>query len=103
MVTNGKIEPGYKPFPNPDTILKKEENGQFLLVNLDTGKAVSLNAMGMFIWKTADGNITVAEIIDKIRQSFSSVPEDISKDVTGTINILKLNGFFGVEVKSDPL
>ena len=89
----------YIPFPNPDVILQEEGDGKAVLVNLDTGNAISLNAVGRFIWDTADGNTSVEEIISKIKQNFSSVPDDISDDVIILVNTLKLNGFFGYEVK----
>jgi len=55
--------------------------------------------VGKFIWEEADGNLSVEEIIENIEQNFSSVPDDISDDVIILVNILKLNGFFGYEVK----
>ncbi len=99
MYSEEMVDSKYIPFPNPDAILQDEENGNAVLVNFDTGNAVSLNAVGRFIWETADGNLSVEEIISGIQQSFSSVPDDISKDVIMLVSILKLNGFFGVEVK----
>jgi len=90
-----KIDSCYVPFPNPDVILQEEGDRKAVLVNLDTGNAISLNAVGRFIWETADGNITVEEIINRVKQNFLSVPDDISEDVIILVNILKQNGFFG--------
>ena len=99
MHSKEKIDLNYMPFPNPDVILRDEGEGKAVLVNLDTGNAVSLNSVGRFIWETADGNISVEEIIAIIEQSFSSVPDEVSEEVISLVNILKLNGFFGVEIK----
>ncbi len=93
----------YIPFPNPDVILQEEGDGKAVLVNLDTGNAVSLNAVGRFIWNAVDGNISVEEIINKIKQNFFAVPNDIGDDVIKLVNILKLNGFFGCEIKDNQL
>ena len=99
MNSEEMIDSSYIPFPNPDVILQEEGDGKAVLVNLDTGNAVSLNAVGKFIWEEADGNLSVAEIIENIEQNFSSVPDDISEDVIRLVSVLKLNGFFGYEVK----
>ena len=99
MHSEEKIDLSYIPFPNPDVIFRDEGEGKAVLVNLDTGNAVSLNVVGRFIWDLADGNISVKDIIHTIEQSFSSVPDDISEEVISLINILKLNGFFGLEIK----
>ncbi len=101
MYSGEMIDLGYVPFPNPDVILHEEEGRKAVLVNLDTGNAISLNAMGRFIWEAADGILSVKEIIYAIEQSFSFVPDDISKDVIRLVNILKLNGFFGVAVENN--
>ena len=99
MHSEEMIDISYIPFPNPDVILQEERNGTAVLVNFDTGNAVSLNSMGRFIWETADGKLTVAEIIDNIEQNFSNVPNNIGEDVIKLVNTLKLNGFFGSEFK----
>jgi len=101
MNSEEMIDSSYIPFPNPDVILQEEGDGKAVLVNLDTGNAVSLNVVGRFIWDAVDGNISVGEIISKINQNFFSVPDDISEDVISLVNILKLNGFFGYMIKSD--
>ena len=99
MHSEEMIDNSYIPFPNPDVILQEEKDGKAVLVNFDTGNAVSLNSMGRFIWETADGNLTVAEIIENIEQNFSNVPNNIGEDVINLVSILKFNGFFGFEVK----
>jgi len=99
MYSEETIDLKYVPFPNPDVILQDEGNGNAVLVNFDTGTAVSLNAVGRFIWEKADGNLSVSGIIDSIEQSFLSVPDDISEDVTMLVKVLKLKGIFGVEVE----
>lgn len=99
MHSEEMIDFNYIPFPNPDVILQEEGDGKAVLVNFDTGNAVSLNTVGRFIWEAADGNISVAEVIENIEQNFLSVPDNISEDVIKLVNILKLNGFFGCEVK----
>ena len=100
MSSDEKIDASYMPFPNPDVILQEEENGSAVLVNLDTGNAVSLNLVGRFIWDITDGNISVAEIINEIKQNFSNVPDDISEEVIILVNTLKQNGFFGYVIKN---
>ncbi len=98
MTEEKTISLEYIPFPNPDVILQEEEGGKAVLVNFDTGNAISLNTVSRFIWETADGSISVEGIIKKIKQNFSSAPDDISKDVIETVKTLKSNGFFGSEV-----
>ncbi len=99
MHSEEMVDFNYIPFPNPDVILQEEGDGKALLVNLDTGNAVSINSVGRFIWKTADGNLSVEEIIENIKHHFLDVPNDISEDVIKLVNLLKFNGFFGCEIK----
>lgn len=98
MTEEKTISLEYIPFPNPDVILQEEEGGRAVLVNFDTGNALFLNPVSRFIWETADGSISVEGIIKKIKQNFSCVPDNISKDVIETVNTFKVNGFFGSEV-----
>ena len=88
----------YIPFPNPDVYIQEETGGSAVLVSFDSGHAVSLNNVGRFIWQAANGQRSVAEIIDLIRASFEGVPESVSDDVLELVQILKMNGYFGEEV-----
>lgn len=87
----------YIPFPNPDVYIQEETGGSAVLVSFDSGHAVSLNNVGRFIWQAADGNSTIAEIIELIRASFEGVPESVTGDVLEMVTILKFNGYFGEE------
>jgi hypothetical protein len=79
-------------------MIQEESDGGAVLVNFDTGNAVSLNSVGKFIWEAADGTISVPQIIEKIKVNFQTVPDDIGEDVSRLVNILKLYGFFGREM-----
>jgi hypothetical protein len=89
----------YIPYPNPDVIYQDEDGGWAVLVNLDTGNSIAVNNTGKFIWKAADGRKSVGQIIGNIKEAFSSVPENIDKDVAELVENLKANGFFGYRVK----
>lgn len=93
-----KINLKYVPFPNPEVIIQEDDRGCIVLVNFDSGHAISLNRMGRFIWESADGKATVQEILDKISETFSGVPENLEDDIIPLVRILKQNGFFGEEI-----
>ncbi len=89
----------YIPYPNPDVIYQDEDDGWAVLVNMDTGNSIAVNSTGKSIWKAADGRKSVGKIIGLIKESFSSVPDDIDNDVAGLIDNLRANGFFGYKVE----
>lgn len=88
----------YKPFPNPDVFFQEEADGSAVLVSFDSGHSISLNSVGRFIWHAANGDSTVAEIIELIREHYEDVPDSVSDDVLEMVQILKLNGYFGEEI-----
>ncbi len=89
----------YKPFPNPDICFQEEANGSAVLVSFDSGHSISLNSVGRFIWQAADGDKTISEIIELIKAYYEDVPDSVSDDVLEMVLILKLNGYFGEEVR----
>jgi len=92
------VKMDYIPFPNPDICIQEEPHGSVVLVSFDSGHAIALNSVGRFIWQAADGDSTVAEIIELIRTNYEDVPDSVSDDVLEMVLILKLNGYFGEEI-----
>ena len=45
-------------------------NGVALVVGAPEGKLLTLNDVGTFIWKQADGKLTLVEIVEKLCQDF---------------------------------
>lgn len=68
------------------------------MVSFDSGHSISLNSVGRFIWQAADGDRTVEDIIELIRQHYEDVPDSVADDVLEMVLILKANGYFGEEI-----
>ena len=93
-----KVHLDYIPFPNPDVYIQVDVGDNVLLVNLDSGHSLALNRVGKFIWEAADGKTSVTTIIQRVIDTFDSVPEEVDKDVLMIVDELKADGFLGSEI-----
>ncbi|GAG48199.1 unnamed protein product, partial [marine sediment metagenome] len=66
-----------KPIVNPLIVLREEFDDWAILFDPDTGNAVGLNPVGVFIWKLLDGSHTVEDILKKLRESCEKVPKEV--------------------------
>ena len=86
------------PLKNPAVLSRNTFDGNFLLVNGDTGTSLALNMSGKVIWDLIDGKRTEAEIIAQVSTNFQNVPDSVTEDVTSLISTLTDEGFIGYEI-----
>jgi hypothetical protein len=58
-------------------------------------KRIRLDEIGGFVWKTLDGRITVAEIVEKLRGQFGSEVEPAEERLGQMIRLLRSEGLVG--------
>lgn len=89
------------PIANPSVIMKEVPFDNWgVLFNPDNASALSLNPTGMLVWKLIDGRRTVEDIAAAVRAHFREVPETVSDDVAGLLEILVEDGYAGYEVEA---
>ena len=87
-----------KPIINSVVVLREEFDDWAVLFNPDTANAVGINPVGVSVWKLMDGNRTLENLVDEIKDQFSDVPDEAIEDLTAFVENLAENGFVGYEV-----
>ena len=87
-----------KPIINSVVVLREEFDDWAVLFNPDTANAVGINPVGVSVWKLMDGNRTLENLVDEIKDQFSDVPDTAVDDLTTFVENLAENGFVGYEV-----
>ena len=84
---------------NPSVILREEFDDYAILFDPDTGDAVGLNPVGVFIWKLLDGSHGKEDILKKLRASCETVPHEADGHFKDFIEDLVERGLAGYEVE----
>ena len=87
------------PVANPMVVLREEFDDWAILFNPDTADVVCINPVGVVIWKLMDGEHTLENMVAKITERFSEVPDAVGKEVNTFIDKLAENGFVGYELE----
>jgi len=87
-----------KPIINPVVVLREEFDDWAVLFNPDTANAVGINPVGVSVWKLMDGNRTLEDLVDEIKDQFADVPDEAIEDLTAFVENLAENGFVGYEL-----
>ena len=87
------------PITNPTAVLREGNDGWAVLVNMDSGAAVSLNPTGIAVWGLINGKHTIDKIVRVFTAKFHEVPETVQEDIWKLLTALKEDGFIGYEVK----
>ncbi len=93
------IEKKDKPVANPLIVLREEFDDWAILFDPDSGDALGLNPVGVFIWKLLDGSHTMEDILKKLRESCEKVPEEVDDHLKDFVRSLVERGLAGHEVK----
>jgi SynChlorMet cassette protein ScmD len=88
-----------KPVAKPQIRFREESDNWVILFDPDSGNSRVLNPISAFIWKLLDGNHTVIDIVEKIRDYYANVPQEAEQQVTEFIEVLATKGF--VETTSE--
>lgn len=72
---------------NPNVVARALASGQGgVLLHLDTGAYHSLNAVGQAIWDLVDGERSVREIVQLVRERVADAPPQLDADVMGFLS-----------------
>lgn len=86
-----------KPIANPMIVLREEFDDWAILFDPDTGKALGINPVGVFIWKRLDGNHSISDILNELKENCEDVPTEAEEDIKAFIQSLFENGLAGYE------
>jgi SynChlorMet cassette protein ScmD len=87
-----------KPIANPVVVLREEFDDWAVLFNPETGDALGINAMGVFLWKRMDGRRVLKEIIKDVEDGFEGVPQTAVQEISSFVNQLAGYGLVGYAV-----
>lgn len=73
---------------NPSVVCTQLQNGDSVLLHLETQMYYSLNPTGVFIWEHLNGKRTVADISEAIEQKYDISSQDANNSVSTLINEL---------------
>jgi SynChlorMet cassette protein ScmD len=66
---------------NPLIVLREEFDDWALLFDPATGNTFCVNPIGVLIWKNLDGQHTVEEIAETIREAVLDAPSDVTAHI----------------------
>lgn len=72
---------------NPEVVargLAEQEGG--VLLHLETGAYHGLNQVGLLIWEMLEGDHTVADLIEGVRNRIEGGPPGLEQDVVGFLD-----------------
>lgn len=69
----------------------EEIDGEILLYSPSSTRSVYLNSTASLIWRLCDGNQSVGQIIDQLKQAFPDASNNIEQDVTRSIELFVEN------------
>lgn len=91
--------PAKIPVANPAVLSRDGLDEGKVMVNCDTGAAITINRTGALIWTLIDGRRTAEEIAEAVRRSFGNAPDTVREDVAALLVTLEEDGFIGYEIK----
>ena len=91
---------GEVPVLNPAVISREGLGEGIVLVNCDTGTALSLNSTGTLVWGMIDGKRGPVEITAVVLGHFQDPPDTVGEDIRSLIAVLAEEGFIGYEMKA---
>jgi SynChlorMet cassette protein ScmD len=87
------------PTANSLLVLREEFDDWAILFDPDSGKAVGLDPVGVFVWKLLDGKHTQGDILEQITGEFYDVPTDAGLHLAEFIDHLRNRGWVGYEIE----
>jgi Mn-dependent DtxR family transcriptional regulator len=82
------LSPGDKVNPHPNVVFTELENGEAVLLHMDSRKYFSLNESGATIWKLLEKGKTAGEISQALAEVYEVSPERAAQSVTELVNAL---------------
>lgn len=88
-----------KPIANPTVVLREEFDDWAVLFDPDSGNAVGLNPVGVFIWKRLNGDRTSQDILKELHENCEGVPDEAEDHLNKFIRGLVEQGLAGYEIQ----
>jgi SynChlorMet cassette protein ScmD len=88
-----------KAIANPLLVLREEFDDWAILFDPDTGNAHGLNPVSVFIWKFLDGNHSIRQIHDELRENCQDMPDDAERYIREFIAELVGKGYAGYQTQ----
>lgn len=77
------------PDRNPKVVHSRLAQGEIVLLHLESGAYHELNPIGAVIWDLLDGNRSVAQIVDEVRERVDDAPDDLEEIVVAYLARLR--------------
>jgi hypothetical protein len=71
-----------------ENILSRIENGRAVLFDVVEGEPFLLNESATDVWKCCNGDLTLAQIVNKVSEFYEAQSGDIRKDILQFIDLL---------------
>lgn len=68
--------------PHPDVVYTELQNGEAVLLHLDTQTYYSLNETGTLIWQSVEQGLPVSDISQKLQEQYEVAPTQAQQSVT---------------------
>ena len=81
---------------NPNLVLRIEADDCGLLFDPDSGRVQMLNDTAIGIWQRLDGQRTLAEVLDSLRQDYDDIPAGAAEQILKLVKQFAAAGAVGV-------
>ncbi|MBW2005356.1 MAG: SynChlorMet cassette protein ScmD [Deltaproteobacteria bacterium] len=88
-----------KPVANPLVVLREEFDDWAILFDPDTGDALGINPMGVFVWKRLDSYHAIQDIQNEVRDLYDNVPNEANDQIKEFIQELIKKKFVSYEIQ----
>jgi len=82
---------------NPEIVFREEFDDWAILFDPDSGDTFGVNPVSVFIWKLLDGSHNERDILGKLRENCTNVPEEAESEIKEFLDDLVERGFAGYE------
>jgi hypothetical protein len=78
------------PRKNPSVAFRTLSAGEGgVLLHLESGEYHGINDLGCLIWELVDGQRSVAEVVEAVRERVDDAPAEVGADVLGFLDDLQ--------------
>lgn len=88
-----------KPVAKPSVVLREEFDDWAILFDPDTGDALGINPMGVFVWKRLDSYHAIQDIQKEVRDLYDHVPNEANDQIKEFIQELIKKKFVSYEIR----
>jgi SynChlorMet cassette protein ScmD len=78
---------------DPKVVLREEFDQWGILFNPDTSEVISINAVGIDIWKSIERASSLKDILTVIDAQYDQVPKEAQEQIKSFLEILIKRGF----------